>query len=56
MWLVGYSKSVYRCEKAHLLMHMAHSPENLMSHKEPVRAEYLPSSCTKFISIVYLSS
>ena len=52
MWLAN---SVYGCQSTGSLP-LAHFLENLLSHKEPARAEYLPSSCTKFTSTVYLSS
>ena len=40
----------------HKFFTLAHFLENLMSHKEPARAEYLPPSCTKFTPTAYLSS
>ena len=51
-WLLNVCIQVLK----HKCFTLAHFPENLMPHKEPVRAEYLLSSCTKLISIVYLSS
>ena len=49
------SKFCIRVSK-HRFFTLAHFLANLMSHKEPVRAEYLPPSCKKFTSTAYLSS
>ena len=53
MWLA--TKTLYTGVKAQVF-YSGYFPENFMSRKEPVRAEYLPPSCTKFTSIAYLSS
>ena len=53
MWLL--LKLCVRVSK-HRLFTLAHFLENLMSQKKPARAEYLPSSFTKFTSTAYLPS
>ena len=47
MWLA--IKTLYTGVKAQVLS-LAHFLEHLMPRKEPVWAEYLPPSCTKFTS------
>ena len=52
MWLA--IKTLYTGVKAQVL-YSGSLLENLLSHKEPARAEYLHPSCTKFTSTVCLS-
>ena len=49
-WLLELSIRVSK----HRFFTLAHFLENVMSHKEPARAEYLPPSYTMFTSTAYL--